>query len=96
MEYLKLTGSGIAVWLNTVADAVPTPVMVVFVLIVGCGPELRRMAETASDVAWKWRRGNEQHDRPGDASEDKVLSLLMELAARSTGGSAEWRPIIGC
>lgn len=67
MEYLKLTGSGLAAWLNTVASALPTPVMAVFVLIVGCGPELRRMAETASDIAWRWRHGHDdEHSSPDE------------------------------
>jgi hypothetical protein len=56
MEWAKTASSAIALGLSTAFDRVPTWALVAFLLIVGCGPEVRRMAESASNIAWRWRR----------------------------------------
>lgn len=66
MDWARTTSSAAASGLSTALNVVPTWVMVVFLLVVGCGPEVRRMAETASDIAWRWKHGADRRDASGD------------------------------
>lgn len=65
MESARVASGGVAVGLSTAIDTIPTWTLVVVLLVVCCGPELRRIAETASNIAWRWRRGGH-----GDATQD--------------------------
>lgn len=56
MDWAKTISSSVAASLAAAFEVVPVWTLVVVLLVVGCGPELRRIALTASEIAWRWRR----------------------------------------
>lgn len=70
MDWAKTVGGSVASSLGAAFEIVPVWAVVVVLLVVGCGPELRRIALTASDIAWRWRRRDNESDgtRPSDGA----------------------------
>lgn len=70
MDWAKALSGGVVSSLGVAFELVPVWTLVVLLLVVGCGPELRRIAVTASDIAWQWRRRDSELEtiRPSDGS----------------------------
>jgi len=64
MNLWREAGGAVGISIAAALDAVPAWAGVLVVLVVTCGPELRRWVELLNSIAWQWDSRRPSRPRP--------------------------------
>jgi hypothetical protein len=87
VEWTRAVAGAVGAALGTAVDAVPTWVLIVALLIVVGGPELRKLVTLVDDIAWRWcgRRSASTPSRTGTERPNSDLPEPQRQASRGSG-----------